>query len=62
MAKEKADDFSITASVHGTALCRSFKRVKGSLPKKETHKRVTVKTLFEDTVKLTSKNFVDKMG
>ena len=38
LAKEKADDFSITASMHGAALCRSLERVKGSLPKKETHK------------------------
>ena len=34
LAKEKADDFSITASMYGAALCRSLKRVKGSLPKK----------------------------
>ena len=34
LANEKADDFSITASMYGAALCRSLKRVKGSLPKK----------------------------
>ena len=55
LAKEKADDFSITASMHGAALYRSLKRVEGSLPKKETHKRAIVKALFEDTVKLTPK-------
>ena len=55
MAKEKADDFSITANMHRAALCRSLERVKGSLPKKKTYKRVIVKALFEDTVKLTPK-------
>ena len=35
-AEEKADDFSITANMHEAVLCRSLKRVKGSLPKK-TH-------------------------
>ena len=34
-AEEKADDFSITASMHEAVLCRSLKRVKGSLPKKK---------------------------
>ena len=32
LAKEKTDDFSITASMHRAPLCRSLKRVKGSLP------------------------------
>ena len=40
---------------HGAALCRKLRRVKGSLPKKETHKRVIVKALFENTVKLAPK-------
>ena len=55
LAKKKADDFSINASMHGAALYSSLKMVKGSLTKKETHKRVIAKALFEDTVKLTPK-------
>ena len=55
LAKEKADDFSINASMHGAALCSSLKMVEGSLTKKEIHKRVIAKALFEDTVKLTPK-------
>ena len=60
LAKEKADDSSITASMHRSALCRNLKRVKGSIPNKtkkniHTHKRVIMKALFEDTVKLTPK-------
>ena len=54
LIKEKADEFSITANMHGAALCKSSKSVKASLPKK-THKRVIVRALFEDTVKLTPK-------
>ena len=54
LAKEKAGDF--TASMHRAALCRSLKRVKGTIPKKETHKKVIVRTLFEDTVKLKTKS------
>ena len=55
LTKEKAYDFSVTASMHGAALCKSLKRVKGSLPRKETHKKVIMKALFEDTVKVTPK-------
>ena len=53
--KQKEDKISVIASMHGAALCRILKRVKGSLPKKETHKSVIVKTLCENTVKVIPK-------
>ena len=41
LTKEKASDFSVTASMHRAALCRRLKRVKGSLPRKKHIKELS---------------------